>query len=478
MTQIRFSRSSRFGPAPHASRRRPTAGCAVLVLVAALTAAAPLAAQPARPQPSPAAATPAVRADGASPAGAPRGGDYILAIVNQEVVTAGELAQRIARVREAASREKAALPPDAELRHQVLELLIDERVLLTFARDSNLRIDNSEVERAVLNVAAQNQVTLPQLRERLQREGVDYGRFRSNVRDQLLVERAREREVMARIRISDRDIDELIERERAASGSAQQLNLAHILVRLPEGSAPAVEAEQRAYAEAALTRIRSGEPFADVARAVSDDDGSKRNGGEFGMRPVDRLPDVFVAATRGLKPGEVTPSVLRTAAGFHILKVIDRREATGVTVTQTLVRHILLRPSAQLNRDAAVRRLADLKRRAAGGASFEQLARENSEDGSAPQGGSLGWVSPGALVPEFEQAMNALPLGGLSDPVVSRFGVHLIQVIDRRQTALDSKQLREQARNVLREQKFEEAYVDWLRELRARAYVELREPPP
>ncbi len=415
---------------------------------------------------------------GSTAAPAASRGDYILAVVNQEVVTAGELAQRMARVREAAARERAPLPPEAELRQQMLELLIDERVLLTHARDNAPRLDEAEVERAVANVAAQNQLTLPQLRERLQREGLDYGRFRSNVRDQLLIERVREREVQARIRITDRDIDTWVEQQRASAGSGLQLNLGHVLIRVPEKSSPAVEAEQRAYAEAALRRIQAGEPFAKVAGEVSDDDGSKRTGGEFGLRPVDRLPDVFVAATLKLKPGEVTPQLLRTAAGFHILKVVERRESTGITVPQTLVRHILLRPSAQLTREAASRRLAEMKKRVAGGANFEQLARENSEDGSASQGGTLGWVSPGALVPEFEQAMNGLPLGGVSDPVTSRFGVHLIQVIDRRQTTVDTRQLREQARNTLREQRFEAAYADWLRELRARAYVELREPPP
>ncbi len=455
-------------------RRTARRVAAWLLACGALASAAQAVAQTA----AAAAARPGSAAAPRAAAPAASRGDYILAIVNQEVVTAGELVQRIARVREAAGRERAALPPEAELRQQVLELLIDERVLLTHARESGPRLDEAEVERAVANVAAQNQLTLPELRERLQREGLEYGRFRSNVRDQLLIERVREREVQARIRITDRDIDTLVEQQRASAGSGLQLNLGHVLVRVPEKASPAVEAEQRAYAEAALRRIQGGEPFAKVAGEVSDDDGSKRTGGEFGLRPLDRLPDVFVAATRDLKPGEVTPQLLRTAAGFHILKVVERRESTGITVPQTLVRHILLRPSAQLTREAASRRLAEMKKRVAGGGNFEQLARENSEDGSAAQGGSLGWVSPGALVPEFEQAMNALPLGGVSDPVTSRFGVHLIQVIDRRQTTVDTRQLREQARNTLREQRFEAAYADWLRELRARAYVELREPPP
>ena len=449
-----------------ATRARRTAA-RIAALVFGFTALA-AAAQPAATRPV--RATPAASA-------APVRGDHILAIVNQEVVTAGELEQRIARIREAAAQSKSALPPEPELRQQVLDLLIDERALLTHARDSGMRIDDAEVERAVNNVAVQNQVTLAELRERLKRDGVDFGRFRRNVRDQLMVERLREREVNSRIRVTEREIDALLDQRREAAGG-DQLNIAQVYVAVPEGAAPAVVAERRARAQQALERLRRGEPFASVAEALSDDAGSKAKGGEFGLRPTDRLPDVFVGAVRGLKPGELAPTPLQTAAGFHVLKLVDRVSAATATVQQTLVRHILLRPSAQLSREAAVKRLADFKRRIASrAANFEQLARENSEDGSAPQGGDLGWVSPGALVPEFEAAMNDLPPGGVSDPVVSRFGVHLISVVDRRQTALDPKQVREQARLALREQKFEQAYSDWLRELRGQAYVELRDPP-
>lgn len=187
---------------------------------------------------------------------------------------------------------------------------------------------------------------------------------------------------------------------------------------------------------------------------------------------------MFVEAVRPLKAGEVAPALLRTGAGFHILKLTERRDGGALSITQTRARHILLRPSPQLSQEAAGRRLLEFKRQIGSGArSFEQLARDNSEDGSAPQGGELGWVSPGSFVPEFEEAMNALPINGISDPVVSRFGLHLIQVVERRKVALDAKQQRDQARSALREQKFEEAYTEWVRDLRARAYVEMREPP-
>ena len=223
--------------------------------------------------------------------------------------------------------------------------------------------------------------------------------------------------------------------------------------------------------------MRGGEDFATVARELSED-GNRARGGEIGMRPASRLPDPFVAQVRGLKAGEISPTLLRSGAGFHVLKLVERSDSTGVRVTQTRARHILLRPSPQLSAELAQQRLADMRAQIERGSNnFEALARQYSEDGSAAQGGDLGWVNPGAFVPEFEEAMNRLPVGGLSQPVTTRFGVHLIEVVDRRETTLDAKQLREQARLALREQKFEEAYLEWVKDLRSRAYVEMREPP-
>ena len=404
-------------------------------------------------------------------------GDYILAIVNQELVTAAELQLRLARVREDAARNKQALPAAAELRQQLLDALIDERVQVTYARESGQRLDDAELDRAVANVAVQNQLSMPQLRERLRGDGIDYTRFRNNLRDQIMTERVREREVQARIRISDEDIDKYLDKRRAEAGAAAELNIAQVLIAVPDDASAATLAERRAVAEAALARIKRGESFETVVRQLSEGP-NKDQGGAIGLRPADRLPDVFVETVKPLKVGEVAGSVLRTGAGFHLLKLIDKREAGAFTTLQTRARHILLRTSAQLSQEAAVARLAEFKRQIQSGAkSFEQLARDNSEDGSAPQGGDLGWANPGMFVPEFEETMSTLSLGGISEPVVSRFGVHLIQVTERRTTTLEPKQQREQARNVLREQKFDDAYAEWIRELRARAYVEMREPP-
>lgn len=404
--------------------------------------------------------------------------DYIVAIVNRELVTAVELAQRFELLAAEAQRRSGAAtrPSDAELRQQALESLVEERVVLTHARENGGRVDDAELDRAVQAIAAQNQLTLEGLRERLAAEGIDLARFRANLRDQLLVERTREREMLARIRPSELEVDEYLQRIRDAQD--RELEIAQILVPVPEGASPALVDELRRRAESALARVRAGEPFEAVARAVSEDPNRER-GGSLGPRLTSRLPELFVQGVRNLKPGEVAPELLRSGAGFHLLKLLARTETAADRVTQTRVRHILLRPSARLSTQAAAARLAEWQRQIRSGARrFEDTAREFSEDGSAPQGGDLGWATPGMMVPEFEQAMNRVPVGGLSDPVVSRFGVHLIQVLERREVDADQRLRREQARAALREEKFEPAYREWVRELRSRAYIEWREPPP
>ena len=406
-----------------------------------------------------------------------RPGDHIAAVVSQELVTAYEVAQRMALAREEARRRNTRVPPDAEFRAMILESLIEERAILSHARDSGMRIDDGEVDRAVQVIASQGQMTLAQLRARLAQDGLDLPRFRANIRDQMLIERVREREVAQRIRITDGEIDSFIEQQRGATAGEVQYNIAQILIKLPENAGEAVVAERRARAEAALARVRAGEDFGAVSRQVSEDDNRER-GGEIGLRPADRLPDIFLETVRPLQSGQVAPALLRTGAGFHLLKLLERAEGGAFRVQQTRARHILLRPSDQLPESAVRARLAEFKRQiTAGTRRFEDLAREHSLDGSASTGGDLGWASPGQFVPEFEAGMNPLPLGGVSDPVATRFGVHLIQVLERRSVALDTKQLRDQARAALRERKFDDAYGEWLREVRGRAYVEFREPP-
>ncbi|TXI22043.1 MAG: molecular chaperone SurA, partial [Roseateles sp.] len=289
-------------------------------------------------------------------------GDFIAAVVNQDVVAASEVIQRTERLRQEARQRGEVMPETAGLRKQALDALIEDRVLVTYARENGPRIDEAELDRVVANVAAQNRLTMEQLRTRLKADGLDYKSFRDNLRDQMMTERVREREVQGRIKVTDAEIDAYLDQKRAALAQGGQINIAQVLVSVPEGASETVVAERRARAEAALARIKGGEDFAKVAREISED-GNRERGGEIGLRPADRLPDVFVDAVKGLQSGEVAPTLLRSGAGFHVLKVVQREGADALTKTvETHARHILLRPSAQLPAEVAGRRLAEYKR--------------------------------------------------------------------------------------------------------------------
>jgi peptidyl-prolyl cis-trans isomerase SurA len=403
-----------------------------------------------------------------------RGGDFIVAVVNQELVTNAEVQLRLSRAVEE-SRQSRQPPSREELQRQLLDQLIDERAQLSYARDTGTRVDEPDIDRAVNNVAAQNQITTAQLRDRLRADGMDYGRFRTNLRDQMLLERVREREVQSRLRVSDTEIENWLQGERDKAGLANEYNIAQILVPVADGASAAETAERRGLALKLLQRAHAGADFNALARELNP--AAKDRSAELGLKPASRLPDLFVEAVKPLKAGELAPQVLRTGAGFHVLKLVERKDA-GLTITQNHARHILLRPNNELSPELAMRRLASYKRDVeAGKARFDDLAKRFSDDGSAAGGGDLGWAGPGQFVPEFEQALGDLEPGGISAPLVSRFGVHLIQLIERRKVTLDAREQREAARTALREQKYEEAYNDWAREVRARAYVELREPP-
>jgi peptidyl-prolyl cis-trans isomerase SurA len=445
---------------------------AAAVLVAAF--AAPASAQFAAG--AAAAPTAAASAGGASGRPGVRPGDYIVAVVNSESVTANEVTQRIQKLRDEQAQRGGPTPTAAEFHKMALDQLVEERVLVTYARDTGVKVDEAEIDRAVANIAASNKLTTAQLRDRLGQQGMDWGAFRSNLRDQIMIERVREREVISHIRVTDSEINDYLDKQRGPQVAREQVNLAQILVTVPEHASDEVVAQRKARAEEALARVNNGEPFEQVAREMSED-ANKTRGGEMGARPLDRYPDLFVNAVRNLKVGAVTP-LLRSGAGFHILKVVSRGQDSGMTITQTRVRHIVMRPSAQSDVKQTEDRMREMRQAIMNGsARFEDLARQYSEDASAPQGGDLGWVSPGTLVPEFEDAMGKLPVGGVSNPVQSRFGIHLIQVLDRRETTLDPKQVREQATNVLKEEKYEPAYAEWVADLRAKAFIEYREPP-
>jgi peptidyl-prolyl cis-trans isomerase SurA len=300
--------------------------------------------------------------------------------------------------------------------------------------------------------------------------------FRGQLRDQLLLSRIREREVDARVRVTDAEVDQFMRDEQLNSTAPPEINVAQILVAVPESATPEQITALQTKAQSALTRARANEDFGKLARDVSDAP-DRANGGQLGLRAADRLPPLFFEATKNLNEGAIT-DVLRSGAGFHILKVVEKR-APGVTmVTQNRARHILLRSTAQMNEAQAREKLTDIRRRVqAGQADFATLARENSQDGSAPQGGDLGWSSPGQFVPEFEAVMDALQPNQISEPFVSRFGMHIIELVERRTVPLGLKEQREVIRSQLRDKKLDTAYAAWAQDVRGRAYVEMREPP-
>ncbi|HEY0824741.1 MAG TPA: peptidylprolyl isomerase, partial [Ramlibacter sp.] len=411
----------------------------------------------------------------------PRAADFIVAVVNSEPITNNEVRARMVRYEQQLVQQGAPLPPRPQLAREVLERLITEKAQLQLARETGVRVDDAVVDQAERSIARQNGIELPELRRRMAADGIDVNQFREDLRNQVLLQRLRDRELESRARVSELEIDQYLREQQQGGGdpALTEYNLGHILVAVREGATEAQVAQAQAKAQQLLQRVRSGEDFAKVARENSDAAGAAQNGGMVGVRSADRLPPLFVQAIREVPPGGVA-DVVRSEAGFHILKVVDKRQlgAAGMAVTQSHARHILLRPAANRTEAQARQRLADFKRRIqAGQADFAQLAREHSQDASARNGGDLGWASPGMFVPEFEEVLDSLQPGQVADPIVSRFGVHLIQLLERRQATMSPREQREVVRNLVREKKLDEAYVQWSREVRGRAYVELRDPP-
>lgn len=411
-----------------------------------------------------------------------RGADHIVAVVNSEPITDNEVRAAAARVRRQMQQARRSVPPEGELRRAVLDRLISERAQMQYAKENGLEVSDQALAQAELAIARQNQLaSVPELHERLKAEGINVEDFRRDLRGQVLLSRLREREIEPRLSVSESEVDAFI-REQTGVNAAdlQEINLAMILVTVPEGADAAAIAPLQTRAQDIARRAAAGEDFAKLASEYSDAYGRGSDGGELGLRPASRYPELFVRSTQRARVGEVVGPV-RSDAGFHILKVLGRRqsqELPAMHITQTHVSHILLPVDERQSEATALARAADLRRRiTAGRDSFEALAREYSGDASAREGGALGWAMPGQFVPEFEQAMNNLDPGQLSAPVVTRFGVHLIRVDDRRQHTLTSAEQRELARNMLREKKAQEAFETWAREVRGRAWVELREEP-
>lgn len=400
--------------------------------------------------------------------------DHIVVVVNDDVITSHELNTYLEKIRQQLKKQGTPLPAAKELEKQVLERMIIDMLQLQFAKESGVRIDDVQLDKALGRIAQQNNfASLAEFKVKLGKEGIDFKKFREEIRNEITFTRLREREVESKLVVSDNEIENYLAMQSKQSGKSEEVELAHILVQVPEqASAEKIQAS-RQRADQAWMQLKGGAQFAQVAAGFSDaKDGLQ--GGSLGWRTADRLPTIFQEALQHMQPGEIS-AVLRSPNAFHIIKLLDKRNKdTPVMITQTHARHILIKTSELTSENEAKNRLAEIKRRIEGGADFAAQAKLYSEDGSAAQGGDLGWVSPGVFVADFERAMNALKIGQLSNLVQTEFGWHLIQVIERRNADVSVEQKKQQASMAIRSFKSDEAYQEWLRQLRDRAFIEYR----
>lgn len=404
----------------------------------------------------------------------PREADRIVAVVNDEVITQRELESRLNSALGQLKRQGTPLPPMDVLQKQMLERMITDRVQLQTAKDMGMRIDDNQLDQTIGRIAAANKLGVAQFREALEKDGVQYPRFREEIRQEILIARLKDREVDNKIAVSEGEIDNYLSGDTQGGAASEEVQLQHILVRVPEGASPDALQRLKAKADQVQDRASKGEDFSQLAAAYSDAaDGL--SGGDLGFRTPDRLPALYADAAARLKAGEISP-VLRSPAGFHIIKLANKRGSAAQLppVEQIHARHILIKVSEVVSEAEARRKLENLKERLDNGGDFAELARLYSQDGSAAKGGDLGWLYPGDTVPEFEKAMMAMKVGETSGVVQSPFGFHLIQVLERRVQDVSQDRQRAAARQAIRERRSEEAYQDWLRQLRDRAYIEIR----
>lgn len=403
--------------------------------------------------------------------------DSIAVVVNEDVITRHELTERVKTVMQRMKAQNVQLPSEADLQRQILERMIVERAQMQLAKEMGVRVDDTQLDRTISRIAEQQKLTVQQMRNQLEKEGTTFAAFREEIREEIIMTRLREHEVDAKINISEAEVDAHIALEKAAAAEQFEMNIAQIMVRIPENASPEVIAQRKARADEVMRQLRVGGDFAKMAATYSDSSDALK-GGEVGWRTADRLPPLFAEALSKLKPGQTT-QVIKSVSGFHIIKLVDKRSVAeaqaAATVQQTRARHILIKVTPAVSAADAKRKLTELKERLDNkAAKFEELARLFSNDGSASKGGDMGWLYPGDTVPEFEAAMNGLKLGEVSQPVETNFGFHLIEVLERKTEDVSKEKERNAARNAIRERKTEEANEDWQRQVRDRAYVEYR----
>jgi len=397
--------------------------------------------------------------------------DRIVAVVNDEVITRIELDRESRMAMEQLRRQGTPLPARDILEKQLLERLITKRALLQYAKQTGVRVTDSDIDGAIQRIAQENKLTPVTLRQTVERDGIPFDRFREDVRGEMLVARLREREVDSRVVVADGEIASFLRGQEGQAEKVDEYNLAHVLVTVPEQASPEEVQNRRTRAETALAQVRQGVDFRQVTASFSDASDALQ-GGAMGWRPAARLPTIFLEALKGMKVGQ-TSEILRSPAGFHVIKLIDKRgNDTPVIVTQSRTRHILIRLNEVVSENDAKNRLTALKERIENGSDFGELARLHSDDASAARGGDLGWITPGDTVPDFERMMDSLKPGQISVPFKTPFGWHIVQVQERREQDMSKDRQRLGARQALRQRKSEDQWQEWIRQQRDKAYVE------
>ena len=399
--------------------------------------------------------------------------DRIVAIVDQTVVTEQELESRIRTVTAQLQKQGTELPPENILRKQILERLISDTLQLQYAAQSGLKVDDSQLDKTIERIAEQNQLTLTEFADALAKDGVSMGKFRADIRNEITIARLREREVDSRVNVSESEIDNFLTTQASSNENQDEYEIAHILIRTPEEGATEDVQKAKAKVDEVIKALQAGTNFAKVSASFSDAPNALE-GGSLGWKSSTQMPALFLDALKNMQVGSVS-EVLRSPNGFHILKLISKRGGSSpLVIEQTHARHILIKLSEVTSENEGKKKIDLIKERLDNGEKFEVLARQFSEDGSASNGGDLGWVNPGDTVPLFEKAMNELKDGQISSTVRTPFGWHVIQVLERRKQDMSKEAARLKARQEIRKRKSEEAYQDWVRELRDRAFVELR----
>jgi peptidyl-prolyl cis-trans isomerase SurA len=404
--------------------------------------------------------------------------DSIHVVVNDEVITKNEVANRVAQVTQNMKARNAQVPDQATMERQVVEAMIVERAQLQLAKEMGVRVDDRTLDATIGRIAEGQKMSVQDMRNQMEKEGLPFAQFREDIRNEIMMQRLREHEVDSKIQISEAEIDTYLAAAKVAAADKVEMEISQILVRVPENASPEQIAARRARADEVVRQLRTGADFAKTASTYSDAPDALK-GGEIGWRDPDRLPPLFAGELRKLQPGQITP-IIKTNVGFHILKMSNKRSLAEspekAVVQQTRARHILIKVTPTMTAGEVKRKLLELKEKMDNNAgTFEELARLHSQDGSASKGGDLGWLYPGDTVPEFENAMNNLKPGETSDVVESPFGYHLIQVVERKSEDVTQQKERNAARMVVRDRKLQEAMEDWVRQVRDRAYVEFRE---